>query len=377
MKIISIEPTPSPNSMKINVDEKLRGNTRYVYSSKNQDEAPAVLNRVLNIDGVKEIYHAADFLALERNPRFDWKQILPQVRAAFGETSIEETAGTEQEETAEAFGEVRVLIHKFRGIPMQVKLTDGVEEKRFGLPEKFLNGVMSVAKSKENIIVERKWEEQGARYGSLDEIGEQVVEEVLATYDDQRLNDLLDQANSENPLTEVKKEKNKISIEVLDDPDWKSRYAALDKLDPEIEDLPILEKALKDEKASIRRLVVVYLGMLETKDVLPLLYKAVLDDSSVTVRRTAGDTLSDIGDPAAIPTMIRSLKDKNKLVRWRAAMFLYEVGDESAIDALKEAQYDSEFEVAMQIKMALKRIEGGEEAEGSVWKQMTESINKK
>ncbi|MDT2208001.1 HEAT repeat domain-containing protein, partial [Paenibacillus larvae] len=89
------------------------------------------------------------------------------------------------------------------------------------------------------------------------------------------------------------------------------------------------------------------------------------------VRRTAGDTLSDIGNPAAIPAMIKALKDKNKLVRWRAARFLYEVGDESAVPALKEAAGDPEFEVSLQVQIALERIEGGHEAEGTVWQQMT------
>ncbi len=60
--------------------------------------------------------------------------------------------------------------------------------------------------------------------------------------------------------------------------------------------------------------------------------------------------------------MIKSLKDPSKLVRWRAAMFLFELGDESAIPALKAAQDDPEFEVAMQARLALERIEGGEEA---------------
>jgi HEAT repeat protein len=54
-------------------------------------------------------------------------------------------------------------------------------------------------------------------------------------------------------------------------------------------------------------------------------------------------------------------------------MFLYEAGDERALPALKKAENDPEFEVSMQIKMAIERIEGGEEAKGSVWKQMTES----
>ena len=43
------------------------------------------------------------------------------------------------------------------------------------------------------------------------------------------------------------------------------------------------------------------------------------------MRRTAGDALSDIGDPAAQPSMCQALKDSNKLVRWRAARFLFDV----------------------------------------------------
>src|SRR3954466_51530 len=112
--------------------------------------------------------------------------------------------------------------------------------------------------------------------------------------------------------------------------------------------------------------------MIKDKGVLPLLYK-VLKDKTVTVRRTAGDCLSDLGFPEAADEMMEALQDKSKLVRWRAAMFLYEAGDEKALPALKAAENDSEFEVSLQIKMAIERIEGGEEAKGSVWKQMTES----
>ena len=57
-------------------------------------------------------------------------------------------------------------------------------------------------------------------------------------------------------------------------------------------------------------------------------------------------------------------------------MFLYEVGDETALEALKAAEDDPEFEVSLQVKMAIERIEHGEEAKGSVWKQMTESRKK-
>src|SRR5699024_2429596 len=116
-------------------------------------------------------------------------------------------------------------------------------------------------------------------------------------------------------------------------------------------------------------------GMIEDKRVLPLLYQG-LHDKIVPVRRTAGDCMSDLGFVEAMDEMAKTLQDKSKIVRWRAAMFLFEVGDESVLPALKAAQDDPEFEVKIQINMAIERIEGGEEAKGSIWKQMTESRNR-
>ncbi|MOA52142.1 hypothetical protein D3C78_1753870 [compost metagenome] len=69
--------------------------------------------------------------------------------------------------------------------------------------------------------------------------------------------------------------------------------------------------------------------------------------------------------------MIDALSDKNKLVRWRAARFLYEAGDETALEALEIAAKDSEFEISLQAQIALERIQRGEEAAGAVWQQMT------
>ncbi|WP_196765430.1 HEAT repeat domain-containing protein, partial [Paenibacillus polymyxa] len=74
--------------------------------------------------------------------------------------------------------------------------------------------------------------------------------------------------------------------------------------------------------------------------------------------------------PVATSAMIGALSDSSKLVRWRAARFLYEVGTEDARDALEKAVDDPEFEVSLQAKMALERIESGEQAAGTVWQQM-------
>ncbi|MFN2745673.1 MULTISPECIES: conserved virulence factor C family protein [Bacillus] len=376
MKIKSIEPTPSPNTMKVILTEELPAGKSNNYKKDQADGAPPVIRQILNIDGVKGVYHVADFLAVERNARFDWKDILPAVRSAFGMEEAEESDSAAQEK--ESFGEVKVFVQMFSGIPMQVKLTDGEREERFGLPERFQEAILKLKTASSNVVLERSWKEQGVRFGDFSEIGREVTEELQAAYDEERLRKLTEAVASQDKGSErqsLQRKSYQVTPDMLDDEDWQKRYAHLEQMDPKKEDIPVLEKALHDPKTSIRRLAVVYLGMIETPEVLPLLYKA-LEDKTVTVRRTAGDCLSDIGSPEAIPAMIKALKDPNKLVRWRAAMFLYEVGDESALPALKEAENDPEFEVSLQIKMAIERIEHGEEAKGSVWKQMTESRKK-
>lgn len=374
MKIKSIEPTPSPNTMKINLDEQLPMGKSNNYKKDTIEGAPKVVQEILNIEGIKGVYHVADFLAVERNAKFDWKDLLPQVRKAFGED--EDGQHSTHQRMDEHFGEIQVQVQMYKGIPLQVKLTDGTEEKRFGMPEQFTKLVAEL-QDDENYILQRKWKEHGVRYGEFDEIGHEVVEELIAAYPEERLQDIASQAKSSDPVVQLQpRKKIKVSPEDLHEPDWQKRYQLLEQMeDPTIEDLPLLDKALADEKASIRRLATVYLGMIEDKLVLPLLYKA-LKDKSVTVRRTAGDCLSDLGFEEAAAEMAEALTDKSKLVRWRAAMFLYEVGDEKALPALKAAEEDPEFEVSMQIKLAIERIEHGEEAKGSVWKQMTEMRNK-
>ncbi|WP_226035984.1 conserved virulence factor C family protein [Aquibacillus saliphilus] len=383
MKIVSIEPTPSPHSMKINLDETLTdGKTLNFKLQDDLSGAPDYVKQVLSIDGVKGIYHVVDFIALERNPKHTWESILPKVREKLGTvepTSTEDNVQSYISNNDNSFGEIKVLIQMFRDIPMQIKLEDGSEEKRYGLPTIFTEAVMKASEASTNFVMERKWVEQNVRYGTMDQVGEEVAEELSASYDLERLNHLVELAlnNSNEEKTVPLKQNEKVTVDMFNNTDWKVRYAALDRLIKSTYlDLPVLEKALNDEKASIRRLATAYLGMIEEPEVLPYLYQA-LKDKTVTVRRTAGDCISDLGFKEAMPEMIASLTDSNRLVRWRAAMFLYEVGDESAISALKNAKDEPEFEVRMQIQMALERIEGGEEAKGSVWHQMTQATKQK
>jgi hypothetical protein len=370
MKILSIEPTPSPNTMKIILDQELPSGKSNNYKMENLDQAPTTIKSILGIEGIKGVYHVADFLAVERVAKYDWKQLLTQVRVLFGEDVTSEK--TESVQLDDHFGEVQVSIQVFKQIPMQVKLTDGKEEKRVGLPKEFQTALAAIQKEDDNVVLQRKWKEYGVRYGDFDQIAKEVVDELIASFPSSKLEHIV----KEDSLLQGSKQKRKyfkVTLESFDADDWQIRYQLLDQMvEPSIDDLPVLEKALQDEKTSIRRLAVVYLGMIEDKVVLPLLYNG-LQDKMVSVRRTAGDCLSDLGFPEAQNAMIQSLKDKSKIVRWRAAMFLYEVGDEQCLTPLKEAENDPEFEVKMQIGMAIERIEGGQSAKGSVWKQMTEA----
>ncbi|MEJ8547502.1 virulence factor [Brevibacillus borstelensis] len=374
MKLLSIEPTPSPNVMKLNVDARLPDGVQRVYNKQTGTQMPELVKQLLAIEGVTSIFHTADFYALERKSQADWQQILTRAREVFGAGADTSMPSWANDGAGEAWGEAQVYLQMFRGIPMQVKVTMGAEQIRAALPERFGAAAVKAGSASPNLIMERKWVEQDVRYGDLREIGEEVASEVDAAYPPERVEELVQQAlqlgAGEEAPVQPERVKKIVTLEMLDDPDWQKRYAALDRMEPTAEDVPVLRKALHDEKGSIRRLAVVYLGMAGGDEVFPLLYEA-LRDPSVSVRRTAGDTLSDLGDPRASEAMCEALKDPNKLVRWRAARFLYEVGDNSALEALRAAQDDPEFEVRLQIQMAVERIERGEAASGTVWQQMT------
>ncbi|MHC8516717.1 conserved virulence factor C family protein [Sporosarcina sp. ITBMC105] len=371
MQIVTIEPTPSPNSMKIVLNEELPTGVGHNYKKEDAERAPFPVSSLLAIKGVKGIYHVMNFMAVERIGNVAWEEILAEVQAVFNEESKSGEVVDEKEDLAdEHFGEVYVHVQTYKDIPLQVKVFDSDSELRFGLSDRFKQAMEQVHSTEvENYILLRKWADYGIRYGDKQEIGENVVKEVEAAYPQERLELIV--RNAEEGIEETSSNKRKITVAEFDVAEWEKRFQLIEQLpDPDLSDLPLLDKALEDEKMSIRRLAVVYLGMIEDEKVIPYIEKA-LDDKSWAVRRTAGDCMSDLGFTGFEAAAIKALQDKNKLVRWRAAMFLYETGTETSLPALKAAMDDSEFEVKLQVKMAIARIEDGEDAKGSIWKQMT------
>ncbi|CAB1118288.1 unnamed protein product [Ectocarpus sp. CCAP 1310/34] len=113
-------------------------------------------------------------------------------------------------------------------------------------------------------------------------------------------------------------------------------------------------------------------------------------DNNAGVRRTAGDALSDLGDPAAIPIAVGGLRDKSKLVRWRAARVVGELAtrEQDAVSLDEAREGEVEFEVAFEMADAARKIRArvaapGEEevataaGVGPVWKQIQERDSNK
>ncbi len=378
MKILSIETTPNPNSMKLNVDETLTKGVAITYTHENTGDCPAYIEKILAIPGVASVFRVADFMAIQRKPTAGWEEILSQACVVVEYASFENTP--EPEKTCDKeWREVKVSVQYFRDLPMLVKVSSGNETTRLPLPERFGQAIERAMSASENMLMERKWIDEGLRYGDLSEVGEAVVREISAVYDEKRLKELVERAYHPEVVEKVKASVEDL-VHTFESSKWEERFVALKELGRnatgqiDSQALSLIVRATKDPKMSIRRLAVVFLGLIKTPEVLAPLCEA-LKDEAVGVRRSAGDALTDIGDPKAIGPMIQTLKDPNKLVRWRASRFLYELGDESALPALRAAQDDREFEVAMQVRQAIERIESGKVGQGPVSRQMTQTIN--
>lgn len=99
---------------------------------------------------------------------------------------------------------------------------------------------------------------------------------------------------------------------------------------------------------------------------------------------------SDLGDSAAIPIAVGGLRDKSKLVRWRAARVVGELAtrEQDAVSLDEAREGEVEFEVAFEMSDAARKIRGraagpGEEevataaGVGPVWKQIQERDSNK
>ncbi len=365
MEILRVEPTPSPNTMKIVLSEKRQDNKSNTYTEVNEQQ-PQFINDLLNLEGVKSIFHVMDFLAIDKQPKADWENVLPLITSTLNNEENE----NQEYQPDEHYGEIKAEALMFKGIPYQIKLSTQQDEKRKQLPEFYVDNMLKAQKDNDNVVFLRKWENLGIRYGDIDEVMDDVYEEILALYPASRIEQLVNEALETDIVIPESHYKHVTLAEFQQASDWKEKLRMLKAFPtPTFDDIPLLDYALNEEKIPLRREAVVLLGMIEDKDILPYIYKG-LHDKSPAVRRTAGDCLSDLGYKEALPEMEKALDDPQKIVRWRAAMFIFDEGNEQQLDSLKAHANDPAYEVKLQIEMAISRIENGDEALGSVWKQI-------
>src|SRR5699024_6296436 len=116
MKIVSIEPTPSPHSMKVNIDETLpEGENQNFQDKDDLSNAPEYIQSLFEIEGVKGLYQVQDFITIQRNPRIRWEDILPEVQNLLVSTKdMPATFTTAATASNDHFGEINVFIQMSR-----------------------------------------------------------------------------------------------------------------------------------------------------------------------------------------------------------------------------------------------------------------------
>ena len=81
MKIISIEATPNPNSMRVVFDTELPSGTSHNYRKNDAETASEPAASLLKLDGIKGIYHVMNFMAIEKDSDVEWEGILTNIEA--------------------------------------------------------------------------------------------------------------------------------------------------------------------------------------------------------------------------------------------------------------------------------------------------------
>ena len=207
-----------------------------------------------------------------------------------------------------------------------------------GGPPQTLPDLIADLKDKNPIIRSSAARTLGATYGPQ---AKAVVPHLLETMDDRDKEVRRNAASSLAALGVTAQTAIPVVNTALRDADQDVRFWFACKLKgvrPESKKLiPVLVEALKHPDDDLRCKAFQVLARLgpESKTAVPTLVER-LRDSSADVRRSAAAALTRIGAEAAIPALIRSLKDKDPIIRGRAGVALAHMG-KAAVPALRQA----------------------------------------
>src|SRR5882724_8184179 len=221
--------------MKLNLDETVAKGVAITYTRENIGDCPSYIEKILAIPGVSSVFRLADFMAIQRKPTAGWEDILSQTRVVLDDASLKdpkpEPAGTSDNE----WREVMVSVQYFRDLPMLVKVSSGNETNRLPLPERFGQAIERAMGASKNMLMERKWIDEGLRYGDLRDVGEALVREISAVYDEKKLKELVERAYHPELSEKVKASGEELGelaelVSAFESPRWEERFAALKEL---------------------------------------------------------------------------------------------------------------------------------------------------
>jgi len=138
------------------------------------------------------------------------------------------------------------------------------------------------------------------------------------------------------------------------------RRAAVDALGllGEPEAVPQVVRALRDPNMVVRRAALIALVRLRASKEIPRIVR-LLQDESGGVRVLAAEVLGRFQDRRAVPALVRSLRDPKWYVRQAAARALGAIGDARAVPALERAAQDPRRAVAYVAALALRSLGRG------------------
>jgi hypothetical protein len=448
MAVVSdIESTPNPSSFLVKLSEPLAGMEEFMgslkgktFTKRSQTMIPTEVASILDIVGIESVYAMATGVTINKKASAKWEIILPLVMTVLGmdkNTSNQLLQGLlvsekhDQDNGDSNNGQVRIRMQISNKIPIQIEGIGFLGTiKRLKLSPKFQESMTKLMNNGEDgmdFFASRKWVDRGVRYlettldnngkslseheqeqVELDTILQSELEEVDAAYSANRLATIV----AESRFGETKQreeEEGKITPtpssasggmtdDTLLDLETVSRFFDLAK-QGDMEALSMLAKFVTSHQGSVaaRRNALAFLGGTgdtnEKDYVFHAIVSALQKEKNPIMRRTAGDALSDLGDSRAVQPAITALGDRSKLVQWRAARILGELGDSvDVVAVLKQALFSDKyaFEVAFEIKNALRKVKARVQSKGSVngingatpntgpiWKQIKEGLDAK
>ena len=84
MKLSSLETTPNPNCMKLNLDEQIADKPVTLKQGQSPDSVPDSVMKLLQIQGIQEAFLASNFITLIRRGNADWEPILSEAARVLG-----------------------------------------------------------------------------------------------------------------------------------------------------------------------------------------------------------------------------------------------------------------------------------------------------